>query len=522
MGSNLSALITDKPEGIDEDSPNTELPTATTPMEDPPEPVTSSRVSPKPKPKRPVKKPARQPVKKTKLDVIIDISDEEDPANEPMPQVSTTQPSQKVPVKTHLTKAGIKLDGEQQSERTPRKTPNKKLMVAAESCRKITEFFTKTPSKTPEKPPTVAESSHEVTEVFPATSSKPPTPPPSATADSDPFQNSPESELVLPPVRRRAQRRLSSSSTELLVPCTNQNIEPPGEPARKRRVTKKTKTLTKSTNLRQVSRKYFGEDQKRMTTFYEKTTEDPVGYLTRIKESGMPAINTGDVNMEDFLHVSVKVEEAGTVQLNDRSLTMEELNERFAAPEGDAAFDPERNNWDNELNVVAVQLKKSDEDVDSDVEVHPTPQKEIIVLSDDDSREPPAPKPVKEVMPKTPAPPPAKALVVKTKTPAPGTRRQKKAVVCPPYKIIAGTTFAVDAFQFGKIEGVSHYFLTHYHADHYMGLTKKFDMPLILSDVTARLVQTFIKIKPELMTIVQLHKPITIDGVEVTALDANQ
>jgi DNA cross-link repair 1A protein len=196
----------------------------------------------------------------------------------------------------------------------------------------------------------------------------------------------------------------------------------------------------------------------------------------------MPTINTGDLNMEDFLHVSVKVEEAGTVQLNDRTLTMEELNERFAAPEGDAAFNPERHNWDNELNVVAVQLKKPD---DSDVEIHPTPEKEIIVLSDDDSREPPAPPPAKMAVVRATTPAvKTKTPAAKTKTPAPRSKRQKKSVVCPPYKIIAGTTFAVDAFQFGKIEGVSHYFLTHFHADHYMGLKRSFDMPLILSEVT--------------------------------------
>jgi hypothetical protein len=36
---------------------------------------------------------------------------------------------------------------------TPRKAVNKKLLAAAASSRKITEYFTKTPSKTPEKPP---------------------------------------------------------------------------------------------------------------------------------------------------------------------------------------------------------------------------------------------------------------------------------------------------------------------------------------------------------------------------------
>jgi hypothetical protein len=43
-----------------------------------------------------------------------------------------------------------------------------------------------------------------------------------------------------------------------------------------------------------------------------------------------------------------------------------------------------------------------------------------------------------------------------------------------------------------------------------------------LCSFSARLVLAFIKVNPELMRIVQLHKPFTIDGVEITALDANQ
>lgn len=85
---------------------------------------------------------------------------------------------------------------------------------------------------------------------------------------------------------------------------------------------------------------------------------------------------------------------------------------------------------------------------------------------------------------------PVSFSVSKTKTSStrkaktPGTTSKRKPKPCPPYKIIEGTSFAVDAFQYGDIDGVSEYFLTHFHADHYIGLTKKFNKPLFMSSVT--------------------------------------
>lgn len=100
-------------------------------------------------------------------------------------------------------------------------------------------------------------------------------------------------------------------------------------------------------------------------------------------------------------------------------------------------------------------------------------------------------------------------------------RAKKKKAICPTYKIVEGSLFAVDAFRYGDIRNVEHYFLTHFHSDHYIGLKKKFCHKLYLSEITAKLVRQFIGVSEEYLNVVYVDVPFYVDDVCIIPLDAN-
>ncbi|CAK7352730.1 unnamed protein product [Dovyalis caffra] len=86
---------------------------------------------------------------------------------------------------------------------------------------------------------------------------------------------------------------------------------------------------------------------------------------------------------------------------------------------------------------------------------------------------------------------------------------------------IPGTPFRVDAFKYLRGD-CSHWFLTHFHMDHYQGLTRSFcHGKIYCSLITAKLVNLKIGIPWNSLHVLPLNKKISIAGVDVTCLDAN-
>ncbi|PKA47063.1 DNA cross-link repair protein SNM1 [Apostasia shenzhenica] len=91
----------------------------------------------------------------------------------------------------------------------------------------------------------------------------------------------------------------------------------------------------------------------------------------------------------------------------------------------------------------------------------------------------------------------------------------------PPWCCIPGTSFRVDAFRYLRGD-CSHWFLTHFHMDHYQGLTKNFcHGKIYCSKITAHLVNLKIGVPWDRIQILPLNQKITIAGISLTCLDAN-
>lgn len=96
---------------------------------------------------------------------------------------------------------------------------------------------------------------------------------------------------------------------------------------------------------------------------------------------------------------------------------------------------------------------------------------------------------------------------------------------CPFYKIMPGFSICVDAFRFGAVEGCKAYFLSHFHSDHYIGLSKSWcHGPIYCSRPTANLVRQQLRVDPKWLVDLDFETTSEVPdtgGVHVTMLHAN-
>ncbi|KFM26805.1 DNA cross-link repair 1A protein [Auxenochlorella protothecoides] len=110
-------------------------------------------------------------------------------------------------------------------------------------------------------------------------------------------------------------------------------------------------------------------------------------------------------------------------------------------------------------------------------------------------------------------------------TARPYTMRRKGGVVpLRPWQLVPGTQFVVDRFDSlpPSLPQHRHWFLTHFHADHYKGLTGKFDRGIIhCTPTTGALVAQQLRLPPARLRTQPLDEPFDLEGTRVTFLDAN-
>ncbi|CAI5724999.1 unnamed protein product [Hyaloperonospora brassicae] len=101
---------------------------------------------------------------------------------------------------------------------------------------------------------------------------------------------------------------------------------------------------------------------------------------------------------------------------------------------------------------------------------------------------------------------------------------QRRRLLYPDYKCVKGTNppFIVDGFYYACNQNSSIYFLTHFHSDHYGGITKDFDCGIIYcNEITAKLVVQELGVQQKYVHPVGMNAPVLVGDVQVTFLDAN-
>ncbi|UNI14639.1 DNA cross-link repair protein PSO2/SNM1, variant 2 [Purpureocillium takamizusanense] len=95
---------------------------------------------------------------------------------------------------------------------------------------------------------------------------------------------------------------------------------------------------------------------------------------------------------------------------------------------------------------------------------------------------------------------------------------------CPFYKSIPNYNICVDAFRYGAVQGCEAYFLSHFHSDHYIGLTASWKHgPIYCSKVTGSLVKQQLRTASKWVVELEFEKtyPVPGTGATVTMIPAN-
>lgn len=180
----------------------------------------------------------------------------------------------------------------------------------------------------------------------------------------------------------------------------------------------------------------------------------------------------------------------------------------------------------------------------------PLPTKNKTIISTSDSAEPPKPADRFRKVPRAPKPGQANPFELGQKSASGGSAfsklmsghaedaawadaaaseqasRGKPAYqrMCPFYKILPGFNICVDAFRYGAVEGCRAYFLSHFHSDHYIGLTANWcHGPIYCSKVTANLVKQQLRVDPQYVVALDWETKVEVPGtnVHVTMISAN-
>lgn len=88
----------------------------------------------------------------------------------------------------------------------------------------------------------------------------------------------------------------------------------------------------------------------------------------------------------------------------------------------------------------------------------------------------------------------------------------------PAWRRIPGTNIIVDCFgRSSAAAGLNRtWVLTHYHADHYMGLTRAFKQGVIVcTPTTAALVRLKLRVPPERLLVLPLGEELLVEGKRV-------